>query len=100
MIVCKVLEIVVLSLGITAILLGNVSLMFVVLFLLGGQAATFVTSKLGSDSRMVRTDKLASANGVINMASMGPLSRYLFPAACFTTTPARGGRTGGFQPRR
>ncbi len=70
MVICKVAEIVVISLGITAILLGNVYLMFVVLFLLGGQAAMFITSKLGAIPELVRSDKIASANGMINMASM------------------------------
>ena len=73
MIACKVAEIVVLGLGITAILLGNVYLMFVVLFLLGGQAAIFITSKLGAIPELVRGDKIASANGVINMASMAAI---------------------------
>ena len=70
MVVCKVAEIVVISLGITAILLGNAYLMFVVLFLLGGQASMFITSKLGAIPELVRSDKIASANGVINMVSM------------------------------
>ncbi len=70
MVVCKVIEIAVLSVGIAAILLQNAHLMFVVLFLLGIQASTFVTSKLGAIPELVRSDQISSANGLINMVSM------------------------------
>lgn len=70
MVACKVVEIGVLGLGIAAIQLENAYLMFVVLFLLGTEAAIFVTSKLGAIPELVRTEKIASANGLINMASM------------------------------
>jgi acyl-[acyl-carrier-protein]-phospholipid O-acyltransferase / long-chain-fatty-acid--[acyl-carrier-protein] ligase len=69
-VVCKVVEVVVLSLGITAILLENVYLMFVVLFLLGGQASVLIPSKLGAIPELVRSEKIAAANGLINMVSM------------------------------
>ena len=70
---CKVAEILVLSLGVTAIVLGNVYLMFVVLFLLGGQASLLITSKLGAIPELVRSEKIASANGLINMVSMAAI---------------------------
>lgn len=70
MVICKAAEIVILSLGIVSILLGNAYLMFLVLFLLGGQASVFITSKLGAIPELVRSDKIASANGIINMVSM------------------------------
>ena len=73
MVVCKVAEILVLCLGIIAILLENAHMMFIVLFLLGSQAAVFITSKLGAIPELVRSEKIASANGVINMASMAAI---------------------------
>ena len=73
MIVCKAVEVLVLCLGIAAILLQNVYLMFVVLFLLGGQSTMFITSKMGGIPEMVGSEKIAAANGVINMASMGAI---------------------------
>jgi acyl-[acyl-carrier-protein]-phospholipid O-acyltransferase/long-chain-fatty-acid--[acyl-carrier-protein] ligase len=73
MVVCKIAEIAIIAGGMAAILLGNVYLMFVVLFLLGGQAAIFITSKLGAIPELVRRDKIASANGIINMASMAAI---------------------------
>ena len=48
MIACKGAEIVVISLGVAAIAVGNVPLMFLMLFILGGQAMMFITSKLGA----------------------------------------------------
>ncbi|MCE5267109.1 MAG: MFS transporter [Planctomycetaceae bacterium] len=70
MVVCKVIEILVLCLGIAAILAQNAYLMFVVLFLLGVQASTFITAKLGAIPELVRHDQISSANGLINMVSM------------------------------
>jgi len=73
MVACKAVEMAVLCLGIAAILLQNVYVMFVVLFLLGGQSTMFITSKLGGIPEMVGTKKIAAANGIINMASMGAI---------------------------
>ncbi len=70
MVVCKAAELLVISLGIGTILLGNVPLMFLMLFILGGQAMMFITSKLGAIPEIVRSDKIAAANGLINMVSM------------------------------
>ena len=47
--------------------------MFVTLFVLGGQAMMFITSKLGSIPEIVRSDKISAANGLINMVSMAAI---------------------------
>ena len=73
MIACKAAELVVIGLGITAILIGNVPLMFLMLFVLGGQAMMFITSKLGSIPEIVHSDKISAANGLINMVSMAAM---------------------------
>ena len=73
MVACKVAEIVVIGLGVAAILVGNVPLMFVMLFILGGQAMMFITSKLGAIPEIVRSDKISAANGLINMVSMAAI---------------------------
>ena len=73
MVACKAAEIVVVALGIAAILLGSVPLMFVILFILGGQAMMFITSKLGAIPEIVRSDKISAANGLINMVSMSAI---------------------------
>jgi acyl-[acyl-carrier-protein]-phospholipid O-acyltransferase / long-chain-fatty-acid--[acyl-carrier-protein] ligase len=73
MVMCKVAEFLVLGLGLLAIHLGNVPLMFVALFILGGQAMMFITSKLGAIPEIVRSDKISAANGLINMVSMSAI---------------------------
>lgn len=73
MVACKVAEIVVVGLGIAAILSGSVALMFVMLFVLGGQAMMFITSKLGAIPEIVRSEKISAANGLINMVSMAAI---------------------------
>jgi acyl-[acyl-carrier-protein]-phospholipid O-acyltransferase / long-chain-fatty-acid--[acyl-carrier-protein] ligase len=73
MVACKVAEIAVISLGVVAILAENVPLMFVMLFILGGQAMMFITSKFGAIPELVRSDKISAANGLINMVSMSAI---------------------------
>ncbi len=73
MVACKATELAVIGLGVVAILIGSVPLMFLTLFILGGQAMMFITSKLGAIPEIVRSDKISSANGLINMASMSAI---------------------------
>jgi acyl-[acyl-carrier-protein]-phospholipid O-acyltransferase / long-chain-fatty-acid--[acyl-carrier-protein] ligase len=73
MVACKVAELAVVGLGVAAILRGNVPLMFLVLFILGGQATIFVTCKLGAIPEIVRSEKISAANGLINMVSMAAI---------------------------
>ena len=73
MVACKAAEIVVIGLGIASILLGSVWGMFLMLFILGTQATMFITSKLSAIPEIVRSDKIAAANGVINMVSMAAI---------------------------
>ncbi len=102
MVACKVAEIVVIGLGVVAILIGSVPLMFVMLFILGGQAMMFITSKLGAIPEIVRSDKISSANGLINMVSMSAIilgsRRPAIGSTIRRSPPAR--RTGGFMRRR
>jgi acyl-[acyl-carrier-protein]-phospholipid O-acyltransferase / long-chain-fatty-acid--[acyl-carrier-protein] ligase len=73
MVACKAAELAVVGFGVVAILAGNVPLMFVVLFILGGQATIFVTCKLGAIPEIVRSEKISAANGLINMVSMAAI---------------------------
>jgi len=67
---CKVAEIVIMGLGIAAILFGNFWFMLVVLFLMGSQSAMFSPSKYGSIPEIVPGDRIAAANGVVQMLTM------------------------------
>ena len=69
MIGCKIAEIVIMILGTLAILLGNIYVMFVVLFIMGAQSAIFSPSKYGSIPEIVRADLISAANGLIGMTT-------------------------------
>ncbi|MCE5268468.1 MAG: MFS transporter, partial [Planctomycetaceae bacterium] len=73
MVAFKAAEIAVVSLGVAAILIGSVPLMFVMLFLLGVQATMFITAKLGAIPEIVRSDEISKANGLISMVSMAAI---------------------------
>lgn len=67
---CKVAEVVIMSLGIGAILLGAPILLFVVVALMGAQSALFSPSKLGSIPEMLKPEKISAANGVIGLTTV------------------------------
>ena len=67
---CKVAELVIMVLGVGAILIGELNLMFVVVALMGSQSALFGPSKLGSIPEIVRTDRISAANGLIGMTTV------------------------------
>lgn len=70
MIGCKVAEIVVMTLGVAAILYGNLYVMYGVLFLMGAQSALFGPSKYGSIPELVRPDRVPTANGLVGMTTI------------------------------
>jgi acyl-[acyl-carrier-protein]-phospholipid O-acyltransferase/long-chain-fatty-acid--[acyl-carrier-protein] ligase len=67
---CKLAEIAIMALAILAILAGNLYLMFVVVGLIGSQAALFGPAKLGSIPEMLTANKISSANGMIGMTTV------------------------------
>ena len=67
---CKVAEILIMVLGVAAILVGNLYLMFVIVALMGTQSAMFAPSKLGSIPEIVRSDRISAANGLIGMTTV------------------------------
>ncbi len=67
---CKVAEIIIMALAIGAILIGNIHLMFVVVALIGSQAALFGPAKLGSIPEMLKPSRISAANGVIGLVTV------------------------------
>ncbi|MHB1034165.1 MAG: acyl-[ACP]--phospholipid O-acyltransferase [Pirellulales bacterium] len=67
---CKVAEIVIVFMGIAAIWLGNLYGLFVVVALLGSQAALFGPSKLGALPEILRPEKLSAANGLAGLTTV------------------------------
>lgn len=69
-IACKVAEVIIMSLGIVAILVGQPVLLFVVVALMGAQSALFSPSKLGAIPEMLKAEKISAANGVIGLTTV------------------------------
>jgi acyl-[acyl-carrier-protein]-phospholipid O-acyltransferase / long-chain-fatty-acid--[acyl-carrier-protein] ligase len=94
MVGCKAAELVIIGLGVVAILIGNVPMMYLMLFILGAQAMVFVTSKMGAIPEIVRRDKISEANGMINMGSTAAIVLGSIAGGCLydMTRPAGQGR--------
>ncbi|MDA1214685.1 MAG: MFS transporter, partial [Planctomycetota bacterium] len=67
---CKVAEIVLMLLGITAILTSQLVLLFIVVALMGAQSALFSPSKYGALPDIVSTKFLSKANGWMGLATV------------------------------
>ncbi|MCH8830433.1 MAG: MFS transporter, partial [Planctomycetes bacterium] len=67
---CKLAEILIMALGVTAILAGNVTLLFVVVGLMGCQSALFGPAKFGSIPELVSSDRISKANGWMAMTTV------------------------------
>ncbi len=73
---CKIVEIVIMALGVGAIAIGihpivNLVLLFVVVGLMGAQSALFAPSKLGSIPELLRSEHISAANGLFGLATVG-----------------------------
>ncbi|MFZ5831898.1 MAG: MFS transporter [Planctomycetota bacterium] len=67
---CKLLELLVMLVGVAAILSGSVTFMFIVLFAMGTQSALFGPAKYGAIPELVRADRIPAANGLIGMTTI------------------------------
>src|SRR3954468_6991783 len=67
---CKVAEIAIMALAIAAILIGKPFFMFVVVAMIGCQAALFGPAKLGSIPEMLSPSKISAANGLIGLTTV------------------------------
>jgi acyl-[acyl-carrier-protein]-phospholipid O-acyltransferase/long-chain-fatty-acid--[acyl-carrier-protein] ligase len=69
-VLCKVGEIVIMTLAVAGILIGEIWFMMVVLGLAGAQAALFGPAKLGSIPEMVDETRISAANGLIGLTTV------------------------------
>ncbi len=67
---CKTAEIALMLCGVAAIALGNMFLLFAVLFAMGTQSALFGPSKLGSLPEMLPPRDLSAANGLMGLTTI------------------------------
>ncbi|MEX2187771.1 MAG: MFS transporter [Pirellulales bacterium] len=67
---CKIAEIVLMLCGVAAIAVGNLYLLFAVLFAMGTQSAMFGPSKLGALPEMLPARDLSAANGLMGLTTI------------------------------
>ena len=67
---CKIAEIVIMTLGVAAIWIGNLWLLFAAVALMGAQSALFSPAKMGCIPEILRSDKISAANGVFGLATV------------------------------
>lgn len=67
---CKVAEIGLMALGVLAVLLGSVPLLFLVVGLMGTQSALFGPSKFGAIPELVSSSRISSANGLMALTTV------------------------------
>ena len=69
-VVCKVAEVVLMILGVTAAWFGSLTGMLTVLFMMGIHSTIFGPAKYGAIAEIVRPDRLAAANGLVGMTTI------------------------------
>ena len=62
-IVCKIAEILIMSLGIVAIIQGDLTFLLIVVALMGAQSALFAPAKMGTIPELLASDQMSVANG-------------------------------------
>lgn len=67
---CKLAELAIMALGIAAVLIDSVWLLFTVVALAGIQSALFSPSKLGSIPEMLKPEKIPAANGLMGLTTV------------------------------
>ena len=67
---CKIAEVVIMVLGVGAVLLGNIWLLFGVVTLMGAQSALFSPAKFGSLPELLSPENLSKGNGVMGLVTV------------------------------
>jgi len=67
---CKVLEIVVMVIGVGSLLLGSLTLLMVTVFLMGAQSAMFSPAKIGTIPELLDETEISKGNGIFNLATL------------------------------
>ena len=67
---CKVLEIVVMVIGVLSLLVGSLTLLMVTVFLMGTQSALFAPAKVGTIPELLDESEISKGNGIFNLATL------------------------------
>ncbi len=68
--ICKVMEIVIMLMGVGALLLQNFPLLLFVVFLTGTQAALFSPAKVGKIPELLDEKQISAGNGLFNLSTL------------------------------
>ena len=67
---CKILEIIVMVIGIGSLLIGNIWLLMFSVFLMGTQSALFAPAKIGTIPELLDESEISTGNGIFNLATL------------------------------
>jgi len=67
---CKILEIIVMVIGVVSLLLGSIELLMVSVFLMGAQSALFAPAKIGTIPELLDESEISTGNGIFNLATL------------------------------
>ncbi|MDB4766514.1 MFS transporter [bacterium] len=67
---CKVLEVIVMVIGIASLILGSIVLLMVSVFLMGAQSALFAPAKIGTIPELLDESEISTGNGIFNLATL------------------------------
>ena len=81
---CKVLELVVMALGVVAFAFKTIIAAYIILFLMATQSTIFGPSKYGIIPELVRKNKISSANGYLNLFTHTAIIAGTFLASFLT----------------
>jgi acyl-[acyl-carrier-protein]-phospholipid O-acyltransferase/long-chain-fatty-acid--[acyl-carrier-protein] ligase len=69
-VVCKFAEIVIMIMGVAAIMIGNLWILFAAVALMGAQSALFSPAKMGSIPEMLKPQHISAANGLFGLTTV------------------------------
>ena len=67
---CKILEIIVMVIGIASLLMGSIVLLMISVFLMGAQSALFAPAKIGTIPEILDESEISTGNGIFNLATL------------------------------
>lgn len=67
---CKILEIIVMVIGIASLIVGSITLLMVSVFLMGAQSALFAPAKIGTIPELLDESEISTGNGIFNLATL------------------------------
>lgn len=87
---CKIAEIVVMALGVTAVWVGSFNFLLVTVFLMGAQSALFAPAKVGTIPELLDEKTISIGNGLFNLATLSATIIGMFLGAVISDATVGG----------